>query len=111
MILTDKEMDRVRNVIEAQAGLDEELMQRCGHLVHQGAFDEAVRSAFVLLEERLREAVDVGPQRVLSGIRLINAAFDPEKGSLAKRLGNRKTEWEATRGIAPRLCEQRACLR
>ena len=102
MILTDNEMDQVRSVIEAQAGLDEELMQRCWLLVHQGAFDEAVRSAFVLLEEHLREAVGVGPQRFLSGIRLVDAAFDPEKGSLARRLGS--TQGDAYTAI---VCQTR----
>ena len=57
MILTDKEMDQIRRALENQAGFDEELMRRCGHLIHLGAFDEAVRSAFVLLEERLRKSV------------------------------------------------------
>ena len=38
------------------SGLDETLLERCGNLIQAGNFDEAIRSAFVLLEEQLREA-------------------------------------------------------
>jgi hypothetical protein len=54
-----------------------------------GKFDEAIRSAFVLLEERLREAVN---EDSMTGTRLADFAFDPEKGSLAKHLGRTKQE-------------------
>ncbi len=54
MILTQDEMEQVREAIEEQAHLDEELAHRCRHLLHVGASDEAVRASFVLLEERLR---------------------------------------------------------
>jgi uncharacterized protein (TIGR02391 family) len=96
MILTDNEMHQVRRSIEAQAGLDEELMQRCGHLIHVGAFDEAVRSAFVLLEERLREAVN-GEQ--MTGTQLANYAFNPANGPLAKHLGHSQSEREGLREL------------
>ena len=33
MLLTNDEMTKVGQMIEAQAGLDTELRQRCGHLV------------------------------------------------------------------------------
>ena len=49
MILTDDEMNSIRQSIEAKAGLDEELLKRCGDLMHMGKFDEAVHAAFVLL--------------------------------------------------------------
>lgn len=55
MILTHLELNRLRETLESQANLDEELLRRCGNLLHLGAYDEAVRSAFILLEERLRE--------------------------------------------------------
>jgi uncharacterized protein (TIGR02391 family) len=96
MILTDKEMDQVRRALEAQAGLDEELVRRCGHLIHLGAFDEAVRSAFVLLEERLRKSV--GEER-MTGTQLANFAFSPSKGPLAEQLGHSPSEKEGLREL------------
>jgi uncharacterized protein (TIGR02391 family) len=96
MILTDDEIRQIRRSIEAQAGLDEGLMQRCGHLIHMGAFDEAVRSAFVLLEERLREAVN---EEGMTGVQLANHAFNPTKGSLAKHLGRNQAEREGLREL------------
>jgi len=96
MILTDKEMDQIRGALEAQAGYDEELMRRCGHLIHLGAFDEAVRSAFVLLEERLRKAV--GEER-MTGTQLANSAFGPAKGPLAQQLGHSQSEKEGLREL------------
>jgi uncharacterized protein (TIGR02391 family) len=96
MILTDKEMGQVRRALEAQAGLDEELARRCGHLIHLGAFDEAVRSAFVLLEERLRKAV--GEER-MTGTQLANFAFNPAKGPLSQQLGHSRSEKEGLREL------------
>ena len=95
MLLTNDEMTKVRQMIEAQAGLDEELMQRCGHLIRLGAFDEAVRSAFVLLEERLRKAAG---QDGMTGTRLANYAFK-EDGPLAKRLSHKVGEQQGLREL------------
>jgi uncharacterized protein (TIGR02391 family) len=96
MILTDDETRQIRRSIEAQAGLDEGLMRRCGHLIHMGAFDEAVRSAFVLLEERLREAVN---EEGMTGVQLANHAFNPKNGLLAKHLGRTASEREGLREL------------
>jgi uncharacterized protein (TIGR02391 family) len=96
MILTDKEMDQVRRGLEAHAGFDEELLRRCGHLIHLGAFDEGVRSAFVLLEERLRKAVG---EEQMTGTQLANFAFSPGKGPLAKQLGDTLSEQEGLREL------------
>jgi uncharacterized protein (TIGR02391 family) len=96
MILTDNELREVRRMIEAQAGLDEELLRRCGHLIHLEAFDEAVRSAFVLLEERLRDAVKV---EGMTGTQLANHAFSPANGPLAKHLGRNQSEREGLREL------------
>ena len=96
MILTDKEMQQVRQSIEAQAGSDEELVRRCGPLIHMGKFDEAVRSAFVLLEERLRKAVN---EEGMTGTQLANYAFNPTKGPLAKHLGHNQAEREGLREL------------
>jgi uncharacterized protein (TIGR02391 family) len=96
MILTDKEMEQVRRTLELQAGFDEELMRRCGHLIHLGAFDEAVRSAFVLLEERLRNSVN---QEHMTGTQLANYAFNPKEGPLSNQLGYSSSEKEGLREI------------
>lgn len=96
MILTENEMQQIRRSIEAQAGLDEELMRRCGDLVHIGKFDEAVRSAFVLLEERLREAIK---KEGTTGTNLANYAFNPADGPLAKLLGQTQSEREGLREL------------
>jgi uncharacterized protein (TIGR02391 family) len=82
-------MERVRQCLETQAGLDEELLQRCGHLIHLGAFDEAIRSAFVLLEERLRDSLN---KEGITGTRLALDAFDPDNGPLAKQLAGTRSE-------------------
>ena len=96
MILTDKEMEQVRRVLEAQGGFDEELMRRCQHLIHMGAFDEAVRSAFVLLEERLRNSVN---ETHMTGTQLANFAFSPNNGPLAKQLAYSQSEKEGLREL------------
>jgi len=96
MILTDDEMRQVRRALEAQAGLDEELVRRCGHLIHLGAFDEAVRSAFVLLEERLRRAVG---QEGMTGTQLANFAFNTTRGPLSERLSHSPGEKEGLREL------------
>ncbi len=88
MILTDDEMRQVRQCIEAQAGLDEELAQRCNDLLRIGKYDEAVRSAFVLVEERLRAALKIEGG---TGMYLIDQAFAKDS-PLARRLGYNDTE-------------------
>lgn len=96
MILTDAEMRELRGAIEEQAGLEPEILHRCGHLIRVGAFDEAVRSAFVLLEERLRKALGV---ESMTGAQLVNHAFNPAKGVLAKQLGHTQPEREGLREL------------
>ncbi len=91
MILTDDEMRQIRRSIEARAGLNQELLHRCGDLIHIGNHDEAVRSACVFLEERLRKAAH---NDRLMGVRLAKYAFDPDTGTLAKHLASRKSEQE-----------------
>ena len=95
MILTDEEIQSIRRSIETQAGLDPELTQRCGHLIHIGAFDEAVRNAFVLLEERLRAMVG---NEGMTGTQVANFAFRPD-GPLAKQLANSPSEKEGLREL------------
>jgi uncharacterized protein (TIGR02391 family) len=61
-----------------------------------GKFDEAVRSAFVLLEERLCKAVD---KEGMTGVHLANYAFNAEKGPLSKHLGRTGSEREGLREL------------
>lgn len=96
MILTDEQMREVRQSIEAQAGLDAELMRRCGDLIHMGKFDEAIRSAFVLLEERLRKITNKGG---MTGTQLANYAFGSRNDSLAKYLAYTPSEQEGLREL------------
>lgn len=96
MLLTDAELEHIRLELQAQAGLDAELAQRCGDLVRLGAFDEAVRSAFVLLEERLRKATGV---EGMTGTALANRAFNADPGSLALRLTEDRGEREGLREL------------
>lgn len=95
MLLTDEQLKQVRTTLEAQAGLDEELVRRCSELVHLGAFDEAVRSAFVLLEERLRSATD---QEGMTGTSLANYAFK-ENGILSRRVTHVPVEQQGLREL------------
>jgi uncharacterized protein (TIGR02391 family) len=96
MILTDLELNRLRETLEAQANLDDDLVQRCANLLHLGAYDEAVRSAFILLEERLREMMG---EDGMTGTNLANAAFNTKDGPLAKHLGSNPSEREGLREL------------
>lgn len=96
MILTDKELRDLREVLDVQSGLNAELLQHCGMLIHLGKFDEAVRTAFILLEERLRRMVG---QEGMTGTNLANYAFNVDTGPLAKHLASNKSEREGLREL------------
>jgi len=95
MILTNEEIEQIHLSLEERSGLDEELLKRCGHLIHIGAFDEAVRNAFVLLEERLRKATG---QEGMTGTNLANLAFNAD-GHLSKQLSDNPAEREGLREL------------
>ena len=95
MILTDEEMKQVQLSLEEKSGLDKELLNRCGDLIRIGKFDEAVRNAFVLLEERLRKATG---QEGMTGANLANLAFKAD-GQLAKQLASNLAEREGLREL------------
>ena len=95
MILTDEEMKQVQLSLEEKSGLDEELLNRCGDLIRIGKFDEAVRNAFVLLEERLRKATG---QDGMTGTNLANHAFNADS-RLAKQLASDLAEREGLREL------------
>lgn len=95
MIPTDDDIKAIRQSIEASAGMDEELKLKCGPLIYIGAFDEAVRNAFVLLEERLRNTLGTDG---LTGVQLANNAFAPD-GPLSKHLVRTPAEREGLREL------------
>lgn len=98
MILGDDEMKAVRDAIDERSGLDPELLNRCGEFLRIGKYDEAVRNAFILLEERLRVAVHKEKEN-MTGTELANYAFGAANGPLSKVLGNNTNEKEGLREI------------
>ena len=92
MTLTDNELSEMLRFLEAQAWLDKELIQRCDPLLQLGLFDEAARSAFVLLEERLRKAVNGDG---MTRTQLVSHAFDPRHGLFAKHLTHSQAKRES----------------
>ncbi len=96
MLLTDYEIKALQQLLDGSAGMDEELLNRCADFLHSGKYDEAVRNAFILLEERLRVAVN---KEGMTGSQLANFAFSPAAGPLAKLLGNNEAEREGLREL------------
>ncbi len=95
MLLTNNDMQLVRQAVEVQSGLDKELVSRCSPLIHIEAFDEAVRQAFVVLEERLRQILK---KERLTGMQMVNYAFSAE-GPLAKLLVDNLVEREGLESL------------
>jgi len=95
MLLTDDEMKIVRDSVERQAGFDEELIKRCSSLIHIKAFDEAVRNAFVLLEEKMRKALN---KENATGYQMVQFAFSAN-GPFTKLLSHDQLEYEGTRDL------------
>jgi uncharacterized protein (TIGR02391 family) len=95
MLITNDELGGLRQAIESLSGLDPELQKRCGQVMHVGAYDDAVRNAFVLLEEQLRQRVN---QDGLAGVALVQHGFKPD-GPLAKRLAGSEVEREGLREL------------
>lgn len=95
MLLTDDELKLIRLNIEAQTGIDRQLIERCSHLIHVNAFDEAVSKAFVVLEERLRKFLK---KDGMSGMPMVQYAFSKD-GPLTKMLGDNPSELEGMQGL------------
>lgn len=95
MFLTDNEMRIVREAVELQAGYDTELIKACSHLIHIQAFDEAVRNAFVLLEDRMRKILD---KQGATGFQMAQYAFSTN-GPFTKLLSHNQLEYEGTRDL------------
>jgi len=95
MLLTNDELASLRQLLDVNSGMDAELLNRCAEFLHIGKYDEAVRNAFILLEERLRAAVN---GEGMTGTSLANHAFKRE-GPLAKLLGNNEAERDGLREL------------
>jgi uncharacterized protein (TIGR02391 family) len=95
MLLTDTEMKLVRQAVEVQSGMDQELVERCSPLVHIAAFDEAVSKAFVIVEERMRRLLK---KENLTGMQMVQFGFSPE-GPLTKLLADRQQEREGFQAL------------
>lgn len=91
MFLTERETEQLRNSLETMSGIDPELAERCADLIRIEAYDEAVRSACALLEERLRKAA---PKQGLSGTRLADYAFCAPDSPLIANLSPNVAERE-----------------
>jgi uncharacterized protein (TIGR02391 family) len=96
VILTDDDIRNIRQVVEDQAGLDKELVDRCSRSLRSGAVEDAVRSAFVVLERRLRRALGVTGGK---GVDLSRRAFNPDTGVLARRLDVEPAQKEGLRDL------------
>lgn len=95
MFLTNDEMQILRDSVEAQAGYDAELIKTCSHLIYIKAFDEAVRNAFVLLEDRLRKVLN---KRGATGFQMAQYAFS-STGPFTKLLSHDQLEYEGTKDL------------
>jgi uncharacterized protein (TIGR02391 family) len=96
MFITNEQVDELLLKLADLSGLDAELAERCGILIRSQRYDEAVSRAFVVLEERLRELLEV---RGGSGVDLAQKAFAPETGQLVDRLGLPRAENEGIRDL------------
>lgn len=86
MLLTNDELELVREAVAIQSGMDQELVKRCGPLIHINAFDDAVQKAFVVLEERMRLLMK---KEKLTGGQMVQYGFSPE-GPFTKMIADSK---------------------
>jgi len=83
MLMTNTQVEELLDKLSELSGLDDRLSERCDDLIRTEQYDAAVTQAFVLLEERLRDALgkDKG-----AGVNLSELAFAPKTGQLGQRL-------------------------
>jgi uncharacterized protein (TIGR02391 family) len=97
MLLTHLQIERLEKTLVELSCLDESLVRRCGSLIKAERFDEAVRAAFIVLEERLRKVLKVPGG---TGVDLSQKAFAPGKGDLIPNLNLRTlSEEEGVRDL------------
>lgn len=70
LLMEEDEMDKYRKLIDPQ------LFERC----KDKNYHDVVTNAFTVLEERIREKINIGPK--CTGFRLINHAFHCQSGKL-----------------------------
>jgi uncharacterized protein (TIGR02391 family) len=90
MLLTDEELQLVRETVALQSGIDHDLIQQCSRLIHINAFDEAVQQAFVVLEERMRRLLK---KERATGMQMVQFAFS-QSGPFTKLLADNQPERE-----------------
>jgi uncharacterized protein (TIGR02391 family) len=95
VLLTNDELQLVRETVETQSGMDADIVERCSRLIHINAFDEAVQQAFVVLEERLRRVLRMQGG---TGMQMVNAAFSTN-GLFTKLLSDNPNEKEGFQGL------------
>jgi uncharacterized protein (TIGR02391 family) len=95
MILNNEELNQLRQMLDGRSGLDGELLARCGGMLHLGNYDQAVHSAFVLLEERLRRIVG---KPGMAGVAMINSLFS-KNGRLTRHMALNEKDQEKYRNL------------
>jgi uncharacterized protein (TIGR02391 family) len=96
MLITNTQANELLSTLHQLSGLDEQLAHRCGPPIRSERYDEAVGSAFVVLEERLRSLLGVPGG---SGVDLAQKAFKPENGELVARLNRPIAEVQGIRDL------------
>ncbi len=96
MLFNDQEMQELQGFLESKSELDPELYKWCAPLIHRGKYDDAVRNAFVLVEDRMKRIMN---SQKLYGRKLINAVFDEENGPLGKYIIKSNQEREGLRNL------------
>jgi uncharacterized protein (TIGR02391 family) len=96
MLITNTQADGLLSTLAHLSGLDQRLTERCSGLIRAQQYDQAVSSAFVVLEERLRDALGVSGG---AGVNLSEKAFAPDKGDLVDRLGRPRREVDGIRDL------------
>jgi uncharacterized protein (TIGR02391 family) len=96
MLITSRQTDELLLTLSELSGLDPTLAETCGSLIAAQRYDEAVSRAFVLLEEELRDTLDVAGG---AGVHLSEKAFAPDGGDLVDRLMRPRSEVDGIRNL------------
>jgi uncharacterized protein (TIGR02391 family) len=83
MPLFPEDIKRISTFLRELANFDDELFENCWPLLEAGKYDDAVRKAFLVLEERLRDIADV---KGATGRELAQKAFGSGDGPVAKKM-------------------------
>jgi uncharacterized protein (TIGR02391 family) len=83
MLWLTRDVEGLSRYLQDQANLDSQLVFRCRHDLERGRYDDAVRKAFLVLEERMRSSMGV---ESMTGRELALKAFGNGEGPLAKKM-------------------------